>query len=123
MSRIEFSRKVRAAIIARANGKCEACNAVLKSGEGDVDHILPDALQGKPTAANGRWICKPCHKIKTADDIKRIRKSDRQRDKNSGAIKPEGRLKSPAFPGSGKDAKRVTRPSLPPRQLFREVTP
>jgi 5-methylcytosine-specific restriction protein A len=122
MARLEFTRKIRAAIIARANGKCEACSAVLKPGEGDVDHILPDALQGKPTAANGRWICKPCHKIKTADDIKRIRKSDRQRDKNSGAIKPEGRLKSPAFPKSAKDA-RATKPPLPPRQLFQRITP
>jgi 5-methylcytosine-specific restriction enzyme A len=32
--RLEFTRKVRAAIIARAAGKCEACSATLKPGEG-----------------------------------------------------------------------------------------
>jgi 5-methylcytosine-specific restriction protein A len=97
MARLEFSRKVRAAIISRANGKCEACSAVLKPGEGDVDHILPDALGGKPEASNGRWICKPCHREKTADDIKRIRKSDRQRDRHTGAIAPAGNIQSPGF--------------------------
>ena len=48
MARKEFSRKVKAAIIKRAAGRCEACKAALKPGEGDVDHILPDALGGKP---------------------------------------------------------------------------
>jgi len=90
MARLEFNRKTRAAIIARAAGKCEACEAVLKPGEGEVDHILPDALGGKPEAANGRLICRVCHKAKTATDIGRIRKADRQGDKASGAVKPKG---------------------------------
>lgn len=123
MSRLEFSRKTKAAIILRADGKCEACSATLKAGEGDVDHVLPDALGGLPTVANGRWICKPCHKEKSADDIRRIRKADRQRDKATGAIKPAGKISSAPFAQSDKAAKRAARPSLPPRQLFREVTP
>ena len=39
MARMEFSRKIRLAIIQRANGRCEACEAVLKVGEGEVDQI------------------------------------------------------------------------------------
>ncbi len=110
--RLEFSRKVRKEIIDRANGKCEACGAALKVGEGEVDHILPDALQGKPVAANGRWICKPCHKAKTAADIGRIRKADRARDRHTGAVRPKG-----AFPKAPKP-ERISKGSLPPKALY-----
>jgi len=96
MARLEFNRKTRAAIIARANGKCEGCEAVLKPGEGEVDHILPDALGGKPEAANGRLICRVCHKAKTATDIGRIRKADRQGDKARGAVRAKGSFQKPA---------------------------
>ena len=87
--RMEFSRKDKAKIITRANGKCEKCSAMLKIGEGEVDHILPCALGGEATMANGRLLCRVCHVEKTADDIRRVRKSDRQRDKASGAVRPK----------------------------------
>lgn len=90
--RIEFTRKVKAQIIARANGKCEKCSAMLKTGEGEVDHILPCALGGEPTVANGRLLCRVCHVEKTAGDIKALRKSDRQRDKSTGAVRPKSAL-------------------------------
>src|SRR5262245_41794184 len=90
--RIEFPRKVRATIIARAAGHCEACGAVLKPGEGEVDHVLPAALGGTAEAANGRLICKVCHKAKTATDIGMIRKADRQRDRASGALKSKAKF-------------------------------
>ncbi len=90
--RIEFTRKIKAQIITRANGKCEKCSAILKAGEGEVDHILPCALGGEATVANGRLLCRVCHLEKTADDIRRIRKSDRQRDKASGALRAKSAL-------------------------------
>jgi 5-methylcytosine-specific restriction protein A len=102
MPRLEFNRKTRAAIIKRAAGKCEACEAPLKPGEGEVDHILPDALGGKPDAGNGRLICRVCHKAKTAADIGQIRKADRQRDKSTGAVRPAGKLANRGFPKSQK---------------------
>lgn len=91
MPRIEFSRKVRRQIIERAGGKCEKCGAVLKPGAGEIDHILAAELGGEATPANGRLLCKVCHKAKTADDVRRIRKADRQRDKATGAWKPSAR--------------------------------
>ena len=118
MARAEFSRKVRAQIIARADGKCEACGGVLKPGEGDVDHVLPDALGGKPEAANGRLICKVCHKAKTATDVGRIRKADRMRDRHSGAIKPKRTIAAPPRP-----ERETKKQALAPRQLYREVQP
>ncbi|HWD14187.1 MAG TPA: HNH endonuclease signature motif containing protein [Pseudochrobactrum sp.] len=90
--RIEFTRKIKAQIITRANGKCEKCSAILKAGEGEVDHILPCALGGEATVANGRLLCRVCHVEKTADDIRRVRKSDRQRDKASGALRTKSAL-------------------------------
>ena len=76
---IEFTHKVKAQIVARANGKCEKYSAILKTGEGEIDYILPCALGGEATVANGRLLCRVCHVKKTADDIRRVRKSDRQR--------------------------------------------
>ena len=60
MPRKEFTRKTKAAILKRANGHCEACGAVLKKGETEVDHILPCSLGGDNTPANGRALCKVC---------------------------------------------------------------
>lgn len=97
MARKEFTRKIMSAAITRAAGKCEKCSAVLKPREAEVDHILPDILGGEPILANAQVLCKPCHKDKTADDIRRTRKADRQHDKASGAIRPAGNLKGPQF--------------------------
>lgn len=90
-ARVEFSRKVRAQAHLRANGCCEACGARLKVGEGEYDHILACELGGEATLENCRLICTPCHKAKTAADVRRIRKADRQRDKASGAFKTTSR--------------------------------
>ncbi len=110
--RIEFTRKVKAQIIARANGKCEKCSAMLKTGEGEVDHILSCALGGEATIANGRLLCRVCHVEKTADDIRRVRKSDRQRDKSTGAVRSKSVLAGRRQP------KPALTKTLPPRAMF-----
>jgi 5-methylcytosine-specific restriction endonuclease McrA len=110
--RMEFSRKDKAKIIARAKGQCEKCSARLKTGEGEVDHILPCALGGEATVANGRLLCRICHVEKTAGDIKAIRKSDRQRDKASGAVRPKSSL------AGRKRPKPALTKTLPPRPMF-----
>jgi len=115
MARKEFSRKVRQAAIARANGHCEKCKAVLKTGEAEVDHILPDVLGGEPTLANAQVLCRVCHKAKTHTDIKQTRKADRQRDRHTGAIQPKGTIQSRGF------AKKERAPKLPvpgPRPIY-----
>lgn len=119
MARREFARKVKAAAIARAAGHCEKCKAVLKPGEGEVDHILPDILGGEPVLANAQVLCRVCHTAKTGDDIRRTRKADRARDKASGAIRPTGKLKGRGFDKSPKPA-RQTKTSLPPVRLYAE---
>ena len=110
--RTEFTRKIKAQIITRANGKCEECSAILKAGEGEVDHILPCALGGEATVANGRLLCRVCQVEKTADDIRRVRKSDRQRDKASGAVRPKSAL------AGRKRLKPALTKTLPPRAMY-----
>lgn len=103
MARAEFSRKTHAAVWLRARGKCEGCGARFKTGEGELDHILPCALGGSNDAENAQLLCRICHGGKTAKDINRIRKADRMRDKHNGSYpSPLGnaRLRSAPFPKS-----------------------
>ncbi len=116
MARKEFPRKIKAAAIARAAGHCDKCKAVLKPREAEVDHILPDILGGEPVLANAQVLCRECHKDKSADDIRRTRKADKQRDKASGAIKPKQSIASP--PKAEKPAGKV---ALPPRAMFKQA--
>ncbi|TPM37020.1 HNH endonuclease signature motif containing protein [Mesorhizobium sp. B2-3-2] len=121
MARREFPRKVKAAAIARSAGKCEKCTAALKPGEGEIDHILSDILGGEPVLANAQVLCRVCHAAKSADDLRRTRKADRQRDKASGAIRPAGKLRGPAFPKSSKPP-REARQQLAPKLIYASRT-
>ena len=105
--RREFSRKQRAQIVARAAGSdgvvcCEGCGLRLGKKPYEIDHIIAEGLivdKSKPlTIEDGQLLGKACcHRGgKTTDDIRRIRKSDRQRDKFTRAIKPTAR----PIPGS-----------------------
>jgi 5-methylcytosine-specific restriction protein A len=114
--RREFTRKIRQAAITRAAGKCEKCQAALKPSEAEVDHVLPDILGGEPVLANARVLCRQCHSEKTAADIRRARKADRQRDKASGAIKPAGKLRGAPFPKP--DKQRSSKSALPPKIIY-----
>lgn len=130
MSRHEFSRETRREALKRSGIKCEAsgpryglaegqrCNCSLSLGV-QYDHDVPDQLGGDNSLENCRAVCVQCHKIKTRGDIKQIRKSDRQRDKASGVVRPAGKIKSAGFPISESAAKRQTKIPLAPRALFK----
>lgn len=107
MTRREFPRRVRAEIILRATNAaglvcCEGCGLVLGKKPYEVDHTLPEALvmdkSRKLTAADGELLGKACcHTPKTGDDIRRIRKADRQRDKDTRALAKPSQIKSRGF--------------------------
>lgn len=132
MVRREFSRKTRQQALERSGLRCEAagarygfeagqrCNCSLSLGV-QFDHVLPDQMGGDNTLSNCAAICVQCHKYATRNDIRTIRKSDRQRDKSSGVVRPKQTISSAPFPPSDK-AKRVGKTPLPPRILFRQET-
>lgn len=105
-----FTRKQKAEMALRANGCCQICGMRLKTGEGDADHILPVELGGESEIENGQWICRPCHKAKTAKDIGMMRKAERQRDRHTGIIRPAGTIKSAGFPPRPKQKNRASAP-------------
>lgn len=110
--RLEFPRKIRAAVIARAAGKCEKCAAAVKPGAFQIDHILEAAYGGEAVLANAQLLCLPCHAEKTAHGVRAMRKAERARDKASGAIERGKKWqKAPKEKPSGKAG-------LPPRRLF-----
>ena len=116
--RREFPRKIKAAAILRANGCCEECGAKLKVGEAEVDHVLPDALGGEPILTNAKVLCKVCHRGKTTEDIGRIRKADRARDKHTGALAKPSFFQSRGFekrPAQGRGSAPLAKP-LPARR-------
>ncbi|CAN7396762.1 HNH endonuclease [Neorhizobium sp. LjRoot104] len=108
MSRTEFTRETRRDALKRSEQKCEAsgpryglnegqrCNCSLTVGV-IFDHDVPDQLGGDNSLENCRAICVTCNKFKTRGDIRQIRKSDRQRDKHSGVIKPKSALAKGPF--------------------------
>ena len=121
MARKEFTRKVRRQIIDRANGHCESCKVPFKPGARvEVDHILPCELGGTNEPSNGRALCPSCHKVKTAEDVRRIRKADRQRDKASGAARKAPKMKSRGFEKTEKHSAidKSKLPTLPRRGLY-----
>jgi 5-methylcytosine-specific restriction protein A len=117
MARKEFSAKVRDQAFAKSGNVCGVCKLPLVVGKFAYDHILPDALGGKPELANCMVICTPCHAEKTGkQDVPRIRKADRQRRAHIGAkVEPAKKIESAGFPAK---AKREPKPSLPPRPMF-----
>ncbi|WP_223566888.1 HNH endonuclease signature motif containing protein [Agrobacterium tumefaciens] len=131
MSRTEFTRKTKKEALQRSGLRCEAagtrygfeegqrCNCSLSLGV-QYDHAVPDALGGDNSLQNCLAICVQCHRFKTKNDVKQIAKSNRQRDKASGVIRPAGNIKSAPFPKSEKPKKAVV---YRPVTFYREDTP
>jgi 5-methylcytosine-specific restriction enzyme A len=107
MNRVRFSLRVKEEMLARFNGNCGICGEPL-SGRIDWDHILPLALGGLDEPSNIQPVhADGCHKTKTADDVKRIRKADRmggkrgsqyaRRKRNGPQLKSNSKLATRPF--------------------------
>lgn len=81
MTRRKLSAANKLAILERQAWTCgcgKGCN--LRGEYVEYDHMLPLALGGADTLENMQALLADCHrKVKTPDDIRRIRKADRQR--------------------------------------------
>ena len=127
MARREFSGMVKLAIIKRAmatDGKprCEQCLGIAVGGE--IHHLVQDAMQidkeGKLTALHGQYLCKPCHKEITRQQAPVLAKAIRREKKALGVKKvPVKPIQSAPFATSEKAAKRQSKPSLKPKQLYK----
>ncbi len=81
MSRRDFSVAVKRAAYERSRGICECgCNRPFTDHpkeRPEYDHELCDFLDGKPDLENCKVIRVDCHLIKTARDMKHIKKARR----------------------------------------------
>jgi 5-methylcytosine-specific restriction enzyme A len=117
MKRDEFSNKTKDEAAKRAQGSCESCHLPF-AGRPAYDHILPAEYGGRATLANCHVLCRACHAAKTKDDIRGIRKADRQRKASVGAKRETQKITQRAKeekPPSGK------LPIPPPRALYEIV--
>lgn len=116
--------RVRLRIFNRANGICHISGRKIMPGElWELEHIKALILGGEHRESNlAPALVKP-HKDKTAEEMAIKAKTDAVRKKHVGITRPAGKLQSPGFAQSEKSAKRSQRPSLPPRQLFKEIAP
>lgn len=126
MTRRNFDTEVRKAAVRRAMGPnnqvyCEECNQPAKVFE--IDHIIPDRLNGKPTLDNARVLCRPCHVEKTALDRQNIAKNNRLEERNLGIrkLKSGKQLpRGPKQPGARVPDKVA---GIGPSNLMRRFTP
>lgn len=105
--RQEFPLRIRKLAFARCcrNGsmpgipQCENCGNVLRAGNIEYEHIVPDGLGGEPTLENcGVWCRVPCSKSKTfGEDNPRMTKADRVLRKNYGLTPKPKQIKSQGF--------------------------
>ncbi len=93
MTRRRFHRRIYLGILRRQRLRCACkCGEKLTRKEGyQFDHITALALGGADTPENLRAVRVPCHKKISAQDIRMIRKADRQRKAWLGVKKRRGR--------------------------------
>ena len=132
-NRREFTKQTKRDALRRSGLLCEAvgamyglsagrrCNAPLSVGV-QYDHIVLDANSKDNSLENCAAVCIKCHRWKTANhDTPMAAKTVRMQDKAIGIrTAPVKTLRGAPFPKSEKAARRVTKPPLPPRQLFEE---
>lgn len=102
MTRKHFSQRERVRLFTLNGGKCHLCTMSIKVGETwEIEHEIPWELTRDDSDGNLKLAHVHCHKIKTAQDVRDIRKADRLYAKNIGAFpKPKGnsRIQSRGFP-------------------------
>ena len=122
---IELSRRKKLTSKARlkfieSHGRiCHICKGRIETDQAwELDHVIPLALGGDDEPDNWRPAHKKCHGEKTKDDVKVIAKAKRVEIKHNGAKAP-AKVKIQSKPFEKKERK--TKPSLPPRGLYKRL--
>lgn len=93
MARKHFSRTERVRIFDLHAGRCHLCKEKIQVGEcWELEHVVPWELTRDDSDDNVKPAHASCHKAKTVDDTRAIRKADRIRAKHIGAW-PESKSK------------------------------
>jgi 5-methylcytosine-specific restriction enzyme A len=100
--RKHFSQRERVRLFTLNGGKCHLCHHPIKVGDAwEIEHEIAWELTRDDSDENLKLAHIACHKVKTADDVRSIRKADRMKAKHIGAWpEPRGnsRIQSRAFP-------------------------
>ena len=93
MSRLEFTKAVKAAAFQRCNGICECgCGVKIIAGDGpEYDHRIEAALGGDNSLENCVVLRARCHRAKTSSRAGTLAKVKRTAEKNAGIRKAKGR--------------------------------
>lgn len=111
--------EVKLRIWSRAKGHCQICTRLILAGEvKHYDHIVPLADGGRHAEPNLQIACVACHSTKTAGEATE-RAKVRAKAKAVLGMKPKAKQSIPTRP---KPEKRAPKPSLPPRQMFKEIS-
>ena len=94
-----MTQKRRKAVLERSGGLCRVCLCALDVSSAEIDHTIPLELGGEDEIENLQPLCKPCHRAKTTEDIKRIAKARRLRKREEKPPDPQrqNRIKSRGF--------------------------
>jgi 5-methylcytosine-specific restriction enzyme A len=100
--RTEFTKSIKRLALLRCNGRCEECTRPLHhAGDYHYDHIIADAAGGDASVDNCAVLCKSCHLVKTtSQDMPRIAKLKRIRDRHHGIHRNRVRIAYRKFDGT-----------------------
>lgn len=96
--------RVKLRVYRKANGNCATCTNHVLSGQ--YDHVIPLIIGGEHRESNLQFLCVPCHKGKTALDVKLKAKVARVSKRHLGIKKPRTLTRWRRFDGSIVDAGR-----------------
>jgi 5-methylcytosine-specific restriction protein A len=97
--------RVKLRIHAKAEGMCAVCG--LEALTGQYDHIIPLIIGGPNKESNLQLVCVPCHKAKTALDVKLKAKVARVRKHHLGIKKRRRTIPGRRFNGEAIPARWV----------------
>lgn len=88
--------RVKDRVADRAEGKCKKCEQPARPVQ--FDHAIPLIIGGENRESNLQLLCVPCHRAKTALDVKLKAKVARVRKRHLGITRPAAKIRSAGFP-------------------------
>ncbi len=102
--------RVKDRVSAKYKNHCPKCSRELRAGHWECDHIIPLVMGGENRERNLQPLCDvPCHKNKTALDVKLKAKVARVRQKHLGIKTSRAKIQSRGF-AKAEPQRTATRP-------------